>query len=165
MSDEQFPTDVATFMNSFYENTKEDFITILWRKPDVMKLLNNHYPHLLETYNNYPKGIQRADFIRYIILHHYGGVYSDVDCSLTKPLRGVIAVTYHNGEDLDFLAAHELTMYDTSSTAHFPIRTNLPVGERMEDNYRVANYFMAEGDKYDKRKNKTRRSVRPRDMR
>jgi inositol phosphorylceramide mannosyltransferase catalytic subunit len=38
-----------------------------------------HFPHLLETYDNLPYPIQRADYIRYMLLYVHGGVYCDLD--------------------------------------------------------------------------------------
>eukprot|EP00833_Pecoramyces_ruminatium_P014824 jgi/Orpsp1_1/1188856/evm.model.d7180000067735.1 len=43
---------------------------------DVIK---NYYPHLLKLYDSYPDDIQRADVSRVAILHHYGGIYGDLD--------------------------------------------------------------------------------------
>lgn len=37
------------------------------------------YPWFLETFDNYPHNIQRADAIRYFVLAHYGGTYIDLD--------------------------------------------------------------------------------------
>ena len=42
-------------------------------------IATNRYPQYLEQYDSYPKGIHRADFIRYCILETYGGVYADLD--------------------------------------------------------------------------------------
>jgi mannosyltransferase OCH1-like enzyme len=37
------------------------------------------YPWFLETFDGYPYPIQRADAIRYFVLHHFGGIYIDLD--------------------------------------------------------------------------------------
>ena len=33
----------------------------------------------METFDGYPYPIQRADAIRYFVLHHFGGIYIDLD--------------------------------------------------------------------------------------
>ena len=33
----------------------------------------------LDTFDSYPYAIQRAGAIRYFVLHHYGGIYTDLD--------------------------------------------------------------------------------------
>ena len=39
----------------------------------------SRYPDFLDTFDQYDKGIKRADAVRYHILHQYGGVYMDLD--------------------------------------------------------------------------------------
>jgi mannosyltransferase OCH1-like enzyme len=39
----------------------------------------SRYPWFLETFDGYPYPIQRADAIRYFVLHHFGGIYIDLD--------------------------------------------------------------------------------------
>lgn len=39
----------------------------------------HRYPWFLETFDGYPYPIQRADAIRYFVLHHFGGIYIDLD--------------------------------------------------------------------------------------
>ena len=45
---------------------------MLWTDASGKKLIEEHYPFFLKTYNEYPFGIQRADSMRYFILHRYG---------------------------------------------------------------------------------------------
>jgi mannosyltransferase OCH1-like enzyme len=33
----------------------------------------------MDTFNNYPEPIQRADAIRYFVLAYFGGIYIDLD--------------------------------------------------------------------------------------
>jgi mannosyltransferase OCH1-like enzyme len=42
-------------------------------------LTASRYPWFLETFDGYPYPIQRADAIRYFVLHHFGGIYIDLD--------------------------------------------------------------------------------------
>lgn len=51
----------------------------LWTDEDNAKLIQDCYPWFLATYQAYPYDIQRADAIRYFILHRYGGLYADLD--------------------------------------------------------------------------------------
>lgn len=47
--------------------------------------MQEKYPWFLPTYLSYPYDIQRVDALRYLILHHYGGIYIDLDMGcLTK---------------------------------------------------------------------------------
>lgn len=44
-----------------------------------MTLTAARYPWFLETFDGYRYPIQRADAIRYFVLHHFGGIYIDLD--------------------------------------------------------------------------------------
>jgi mannosyltransferase OCH1-like enzyme len=44
------------------------------------------YNWFLETFDKYPYPIERADAIRYFILHYHGGIYIDLDDGCKRPL-------------------------------------------------------------------------------
>jgi hypothetical protein len=52
---------------------------MLWTDAGSRDFIESHYPWFLEIYDGYTYPIQRADSIRYFVLHHYGGVYMDLD--------------------------------------------------------------------------------------
>lgn len=51
----------------------------LWTDKKAREFIANEYPWFLETFDGYPYPIQRADTIRYFVLHHFGGIYIDLD--------------------------------------------------------------------------------------
>lgn len=51
----------------------------LWNESTIRTLIKNEYPWIWNTYVSYPYDIQRADAARYIVLHHEGGIYVDLD--------------------------------------------------------------------------------------
>ena len=53
----------------------------MWNLSMANKLINIHYPEYKSLWNKlkHPNPIMRADFIRYCILHKYGGIYIDCD--------------------------------------------------------------------------------------
>lgn len=51
----------------------------LWTDADLLALVQSHYPALEALYRSYPKGVQRADLGRYLVLDHCGGLYADLD--------------------------------------------------------------------------------------
>ncbi|KAI0322482.1 nucleotide-diphospho-sugar transferase [Amylostereum chailletii] len=56
-----------------------DYEYMLWTDASSRDFIAKEYPWFLDTFDSYPYPIQRADAIRYFILHHYGGVYLDLD--------------------------------------------------------------------------------------
>ncbi|KAI0750745.1 nucleotide-diphospho-sugar transferase [Daedaleopsis nitida] len=56
-----------------------DYEYMLWTDASAREFIAQHYEWFLDTYDGYTYPIQRADAIRYFVLHHYGGVYIDLD--------------------------------------------------------------------------------------
>lgn len=56
-----------------------DYEYMLWTDEMSRKFIEEHYPEELTMFDEYRYPIQRADAIRYFILHHFGGVYMDLD--------------------------------------------------------------------------------------
>ena len=52
---------------------------MLWTDAGSREFIATNYPWFLSAFDGYPYPIQRADAIRYFVLHHYGGIYMDLD--------------------------------------------------------------------------------------
>lgn len=59
---------------------------MLWTDASSREFIAEHYRWFLDTFDDYTYAIQRADAIRYFVLHHYGGVYLDLDIGCLRPL-------------------------------------------------------------------------------
>ena len=59
---------------------------MLWTDAGSREFIAEHYPWFLDNFDDYRYSIQRADAIRYFVLHHYGGVYLDLDVGCLRPL-------------------------------------------------------------------------------
>src|SRR3990170_5005702 len=62
-----------------------------WDERQVLQLLSEHYPEYLALFQSYKKMIQRIDLSRIFILHHFGGVYVDMDTEPLKPLDALLS--------------------------------------------------------------------------
>lgn len=58
----------------------------LWTDRMLLDFAWRHYPALLPTVCGYGTGVMRADAGRYMLLHHFGGVYCDLDTECLAPL-------------------------------------------------------------------------------
>lgn len=63
----------------------------LWTDKSSEEFIAAEYPWFLETFQNYPYPIERADTIRYFVLAHYGGVYIDLDDGCNRTLEPLLA--------------------------------------------------------------------------
>lgn len=88
--DNQLPEAFSDCVASWKAN-HPDWEYRLWTDVDNRRLVAEHYSWFLETYDTYPKPIQRADAVRYFILHKYGGVYVDLDFLSCKPIDPLLS--------------------------------------------------------------------------
>merc|ERR1719414_2863004 len=51
----------------------------LWSDADLEAFMQTHYPSFMPTWQIYPRNIMRVDAVRYFWLHHFGGIYADLD--------------------------------------------------------------------------------------
>tara|TARA_R110002153_G_scaffold1086_1_gene5093 strand:- start:1159 stop:1749 length:591 start_codon:yes stop_codon:yes gene_type:complete len=58
----------------------------IWNENQLDMVVKNHYPHLLNFWNNFPSKFYKIDFGRYLILKKYGGMYLDLDMECIRPL-------------------------------------------------------------------------------
>jgi len=62
-----------------WKKTHPEFEYKFWSDADNRALVAKEYPWFLPTYDAYTHPIQRADAARYFAVHHYGGIYVDLD--------------------------------------------------------------------------------------
>ena len=59
---------------------------MLWTDATSREFIKTNYPAHLHMYDSYKYPIQRADSIRYFVLHHFGGIYMDLDIGCRRRL-------------------------------------------------------------------------------
>lgn len=64
---------------------------MFWNDRALLEFVGEHYPDFLDTFCSYPSGIFRADAGRYLLLHHFGGVYADLDCECVASFDPIMA--------------------------------------------------------------------------
>ncbi len=78
--DDQIPQKFLKWRNKWFHLYPEpEYTHMLWTDDNGRSLIEEHYPWFIETYDNYNHNINRADAVRYFVLHHYGGIYADLD--------------------------------------------------------------------------------------
>ncbi|KZV76137.1 glycosyltransferase family 32 protein [Peniophora sp. CONT] len=114
-----------------------DYEYMLWTDASSRDFISEQYPWFLETFDNYPYPIQRADAIRYFVLHHYGGVYIDLDIGCLRRIDPLLAYpvvlprTIPVGVSNDLMFAekahpfmtqtiHNLVMFDHNWVLNYP---------------------------------------------
>ncbi|KAK4540336.1 hypothetical protein LTR36_009293 [Oleoguttula mirabilis] len=63
---------------------------LLWTDDNATTFMRRHYPSIAPHYEGYAQSIQRANVLRYALLHHFGGVYLDLDVTCLAPLDSLL---------------------------------------------------------------------------
>lgn len=98
--DNHLPKDFQSLVQT-WRSMLPDWEYHLWTDNMNHEFVRSHYPDFLDKYDAYPKNIQRADAIRYLLLQTYGGLYVDLDFECLKPEFVSLL------EDVDFMAGKE----------------------------------------------------------
>ena len=77
---EQLAVDTWIEMNPEFEHRLCD-------DDECRAFVYEHFPHLLEVYDGFELPVERADLWRYLVLYHFGGVYTDLDTRCLQPIR------------------------------------------------------------------------------
>lgn len=64
---------------------------MFWNDRALVDFVGANYPGFVDTFCGYGSGILRADAGRYLLLHHFGGVYADLDCECVAPFDRLMA--------------------------------------------------------------------------
>lgn len=118
--DENLPPIFKRFSQTWKEMLP-DWEYKLWTDNMNEEFVQEYYPSFYEKFRAYPKAIQRADAIRYLLLNTYGGLYVDMDFECLNPNVATLL------ENADFIAGKEPYMH----------------AQRYGKDYIVCNAFMA----------------------
>ncbi len=66
---------------------------VLWTPELSLACVEKYYGQYSELYKSFPKPIQRSDFMRYCVLHRYGGVYADMDTTCKKSMDELLTLS------------------------------------------------------------------------
>ena len=81
-----------------------DFDYKLWNdEDDIDKFVRDYYPQYYNIYLEFPLHIMRIDFARLFILHHYGGIYADMDVYCHSNFYEQLEKDLCLGGEMDFI--------------------------------------------------------------
>ncbi|NJM07426.1 glycosyltransferase, partial [Candidatus Gracilibacteria bacterium] len=83
----------------------------LWTDEELRVFVQQQYAWFLPIYDGYPEPIMRVDAARYLLMHHFGGIYADLDYECVQPfeplLRGQrLLLGWEPVEHIDIEYAH-----------------------------------------------------------
>ena len=57
----------------------------LWDDEMINVYVQEHYPDFYPIFSGFSRNIMRADVMRYILMHDFGGMYCDLDYEFIRP--------------------------------------------------------------------------------
>ena len=82
---EKYKNNAITWISN-----NKDWKYILWNSEMIDIFLYTNYPELLPIYKRFNLMILKIDFIKYVILYHFGGIYCDIDSISLKSINPLI---------------------------------------------------------------------------
>ena len=61
-----------------------------WNEKDVEQFMKSDFQDLIPLFCSFPFDVQRWDFVRYLILYRYGGLYVDMDYECIEPIDSLL---------------------------------------------------------------------------
>ena len=89
-SREELPTEWQESLKQ-WETVHPDWEVRFWSDADIEAFVHEQFPQVEELHKSYKYMIQRVDSVRYMILYHFGGVYSDMDIYPATALDNLLA--------------------------------------------------------------------------
>jgi len=77
--------------NSWIENFPEYQIKLWNDNTDLNDLIETYYPQFAKNYHEFPFKIMKINFARFALLHHYGGIYADMDIFCYKNFHEILS--------------------------------------------------------------------------
>ncbi|CAI4459283.1 BGN_3a_G0019520.mRNA.1.CDS.1 [Saccharomyces cerevisiae] len=87
--DKNFPSSFRTYQKTWSGSYSPDYQYSLISDDSIIPFLENLYapvPIVIQAFKLMPGNILKADFLRYLLLFARGGIYSDMDTMLLKPI-------------------------------------------------------------------------------
>lgn len=81
----QFPDAIRAAVASF-ASRESTTLRLIWSDQACAEFVGSYHPSLATLFGALPHAVMRADLFRYMVLSSFGGVYSDVDTYLLKPV-------------------------------------------------------------------------------
>jgi mannosyltransferase OCH1-like enzyme len=79
------------YMADTWRLTYPNHTYVLWTDADNLMLVERLYPEYVQAYLALPREIYRADFVRPLYMHAFGGIYVDLDTDSIRSLEGTFA--------------------------------------------------------------------------
>lgn len=86
----QVPDHLQSYQQSWL-SINPSYQYTLHTDEDIDQIVRQYAPDFYDSYRNFYTHIERVDFVRYVLLYEFGGIYADLDEVCIKPLDDLVA--------------------------------------------------------------------------
>lgn len=84
-------SDYSIIKQYIDDNISIDIQYKFWTLNDAIQLIDKHYPYFSSFFkSDHTFQIVKCDIFRYILMYHFGGIYTDLDFICIKPLHELL---------------------------------------------------------------------------
>lgn len=102
-----------------WERCFPDWTHVLWTDADNERFVKNYYPSFYPRYRSFRWHIYRVDAVRFLYLHRFGGIYTDLDNVCLRPFEHLLAgqslvfadMEFHSRQSDHFMYVQNSLMY------------------------------------------------------
>lgn len=81
------PDSHEAYLRSWkHHHPEEHVVHVLWTGDTSVAFLNSNYPDRVAFFHSLMSEVQQSDYLRLLLLHHFAGLYVDVDCECRGPI-------------------------------------------------------------------------------
>ncbi|KAK3599954.1 hypothetical protein CHS0354_012600 [Potamilus streckersoni] len=113
--DKNSSQDIRPHVSSLKKRTNPNYVYMFWTDETALTFVEVMFPNILPLFSNYPRNLQRADVIQYVILYEYGGVDADLDIKFEYRFDGGGNIRFAQNNILP-LAGHVLEQKNEERT-------------------------------------------------
>lgn len=107
-NDQYFPGKYNTYYESWSQHNPS-WHQVLWTSGEANEFVQQYYPDMKQLYDWFLLPVQRADLLRVMLLHHYGGLYADLDYECFDSLDRTLPI---NPEHNVLIIGSPITLYE-----------------------------------------------------
>lgn len=85
--------DHLALISQTWKDIMPDWEYRFWDGKAVEQFMESECQDYIPLFRSFPYDVQRWDFVRYLILYHYGGLYADMDYECIEPLDPLLRNT------------------------------------------------------------------------
>lgn len=124
-------TPLAISLSETWRVNHPDWNWIYWSNEDNRKLVEKFYPWFLSAYDAFDHPIKRADAVRNLYMHQFGGIYVDFDLESVKPIDALLQEGMRNDTSTQFEGHDNITSSQIHAKAEHAVRDKFAFFGRM----------------------------------